>query len=1460
MCLLLAAAVLMSQLVCFAADKGRLRDWELLKTVSGSEVFPENWQKTGSFLEPNANIGYGKNNNAVFTYGHVTEDSKKAFRVKITNIGTTADAGNVYLYKTLGLCPGSFDKGDLCVLKAVFKIKRENTKERGRIRFLCAGLDKQVDAGDEWVTAYMPFCADSASNGGRFSIYTAYYEQELYIRELSLINYENKLSVSDFSSELFYAPSDIDILDAVDCAEVFPENWQKKGLFLEPNANIGYGKNNNAAISCSHVTRGAERAFCLNISDTGTTSDAGNAYLYKTLSYCPGSFDKGDLCVFKIVFRIKKDDAAQKGKIRVLCAGLDKELEAGEEWVTAYMPFYANSASNGGRFSIYAAYFKQTLFIKELSLKNYKNRLSLSDFSSDLFFAPPAKERYLGTPISSGIIYGSNGKYAAGFAADEDGAGNDIYLAEYGENGAVISTKRKTTANAEKDSFEVLRYDTENDGNTLKAFIMENGTMKPLWDKAEMNTFSYPAGKKREVPVSTLTDSADMKDLYFAGYELPNVDENFAAGKTILKSDGANWLNFMEWEYADSAGLSIEIVPKDGKKTFSAVVSDTSQNMSAVTVSTNLSKCSEKYGVGDKCLIKLEIRAVDTTEKGRARVVVSGVNGEDAGKEITLDERWLTAYIPFEAKNASDAARLKLEIGGINRRIDIRDMLVMSYGKDVNLSDMPSSADKLRAECIYGGGTSWSGDEYMNYLHGAAPTYNLYTYDDEDGNSIFCVDVADTGGDTSGNELKTCRTLDDRLKKGDTALVKIVFRIRDAENESGLGKIAVGVEEWYVGGKFAYQELSAGEDWVTAYVPYESYKVDGSKCFVSVYTSFMKQKVDIKELSVMCYGTEVKPAELPHSINNVELVRECTTPNLEWRNKAIERIEKIRKGDMKIKVLNANGYPVEDAAVSVNMTEHEFEWGAALNGYAYAGGTSSGAEMYRNNFSSLFNSCVLEGAQHWNGFEQNTDNAHSCYRIASELGSKNMRGHAIIWDEKDLMPKTVTDAVESGDTDTYNREIEKRFFDACLEYYGDVNEWDVMNESAYHTYLRDKYGIAAVKQWFDLARKYAHPDTKLFYNEMRLDGKVFRLLDEMKAAGVDYDGIGVQNHRGVNSSIQKMYENLEKAAEYGKTIKITEFDMDEDDEILQGEATRDTLIACFSCEAVEGFYMWGFTDSIHWLKNAPIYKSDWSLKYSGQQYIDLVYNKWWTRESGATDKNGEYALRAYYGDYDITVEKDGIRETVSAKLSKGKDGEIVITLPEVSFKKTACVNFEPEGYGIFGSPAGHIGKMENGKETAEVGYCYGNSVQTGKTWSGNTFFKCQSNPTVHQTRKGQTGLNLRNILPSLTAGKTYKVTFRIYAQSAAGTETDAEVSVGRKGWVTWFEPPPVELKEKTTVKLKVNSGGSMENAKPEEWQTVEAVFRAGENDADRTVVIPIDNNSENEIRYGIDDICIYEEN
>ena len=90
--------------------------------------------------------------------------------------------------------------------------------------------------------------------------------------------------------------------------------------------------------------------------------------------------------------------------------------------------------------------------------------------------------------------------------------------------------------------------------------------------------------------------------------------------------------------------------------------------------------------------------------------------------------------------------------------------------------------------------------------------------------------------------------------------------------------------------------------------------------------------------------------------------------------------------------------------------------------------------------------------------------------------------------------------------------------------------------------------------------------------------------------------------------------------------------------------------------------MWGFWDGSHWLKNAPVFDDDWSVKLSGQQYIDLVYNKWWTQENGKTASDGTFNVKGYYGDYLITASKDGKTSTVDVKCYKGNDNTIEIVL------------------------------------------------------------------------------------------------------------------------------------------------------------------------------------------------------
>jgi hypothetical protein len=90
--------------------------------------------------------------------------------------------------------------------------------------------------------------------------------------------------------------------------------------------------------------------------------------------------------------------------------------------------------------------------------------------------------------------------------------------------------------------------------------------------------------------------------------------------------------------------------------------------------------------------------------------------------------------------------------------------------------------------------------------------------------------------------------------------------------------------------------------------------------------------------------------------------------------------------------------------------------------------------------------------------------------------------------------------------------------------------------------------------------------------------------------------------------------------------------------------------------------MWGFFSGAHWNTNAPVFNADWTLKESGKQYIDLVYNKWRTRLRGTTGVDGSFSARAYYGDYDVSVNAGGKIKTVEAHWYKGRNNTIAVVL------------------------------------------------------------------------------------------------------------------------------------------------------------------------------------------------------
>ncbi|GJM30983.1 MAG: hypothetical protein DHS20C17_36180 [Cyclobacteriaceae bacterium] len=168
------------------------------------------------------------------------------------------------------------------------------------------------------------------------------------------------------------------------------------------------------------------------------------------------------------------------------------------------------------------------------------------------------------------------------------------------------------------------------------------------------------------------------------------------------------------------------------------------------------------------------------------------------------------------------------------------------------------------------------------------------------------------------------------------------------------------------------------------------------------------------------------------------------------------------------------------------------------------------------------------------------------------------------------------------------------------------------------------------------------------------------------------DGIGFQAHiGGFPNSIYDVYGTLEDFYQtFGTKAKVTEYDTNEaiSDE-LAATYLRDFMTIVFSHQSTDGFLMWGFWDGAHWHDNAPLFYQDWTIKPAGEAFIDLVFDEWWTEDSGQTDANGAFDVRGFKGTYKITIDcgNEVLVDTIQLRndmLIVKSEGQIVTDLDE----------------------------------------------------------------------------------------------------------------------------------------------------------------------------------------------------
>ena len=541
----------------------------------------------------------------------------------------------------------------------------------------------------------------------------------------------------------------------------------------------------------------------------------------------------------------------------------------------------------------------------------------------------------------------------------------------------------------------------------------------------------------------------------------------------------------------------------------------------------------------------------------------------------------------------------------------------------------------------------------------------------------FRIEVLQPGNNFYDANLGAVGTLP--VRKGDVALIRFHLRKIASADESGLVALNVYVEG--PGPSFSKSvstAVSAGDEWREFFLPFEfngDYPSGQTFLFLGFGQTGKPMTMEIGGIELIHYGDRRTLAEMPRT----RVTYPGSEPDAPWRAAAAARIEAHRKGDFTVRVTDPAGRPVEGVRVRVEMLRHEFKFGSVFAA-ARIMGTTEDNRIYREKLLELFNASGPENDTKWGawigewGPAGRFSQPQTLEALAwAEKHRIHLRGHVLVWPGERNLPRVVTALLPDRDPSVPQMVLD-HIDDITRATDEFINEWDVLNEPYDNHDLMDLYGKDIMVDWFKQARANL-PTAELYLNDygilsdrgrnsahqQHLEDTLRFLIDR----GAPVTGLGLQGHMGeAATEPDRLWWVLERYAKAfpDLKIKITEFDVSTRDEAFQAAYTRDFMTLVFSHPNVAGIQHWGFWEGAHWKPEAALYRRDWSEKPNLLAYRDLVFNQWWTLETGSTGLDGTFAGRGFLGRHRVTVTVDGQRIETEFDLTK-EDGEAIVVLP-----------------------------------------------------------------------------------------------------------------------------------------------------------------------------------------------------
>ena len=215
-----------------------------------------------------------------------------------------------------------------------------------------------------------------------------------------------------------------------------------------------------------------------------------------------------------------------------------------------------------------------------------------------------------------------------------------------------------------------------------------------------------------------------------------------------------------------------------------------------------------------------------------------------------------------------------------------------------------------------------------------------------------------------------------------------------------------------------------------------------------------------------------------------------------------------------------------------------------------------------------------------------------------------VKGHVLCWHV------TTPSYVNEMSADQVRVQLKRHIFTTMGHYRGRIMICDVVNEAlapdgslADNVFLR-KLGPTYIEQCFRWAHE-CDPTCMLLYNDNKVEGigypkseAFYRLLAELKHRRVPIHGCGIQAHfnaAGVGQSRcptpRMVKEQIKRLGQLDLKVNISEMDVRVSKlppnlrQLAQKQIYHDILAAALTEPALDGIWLWGFTDRHTWVSN-----------------------------------------------------------------------------------------------------------------------------------------------------------------------------------------------------------------------------------------------------------------------------------